>query len=63
MQISANNLLQAAQQALAAKPTPQPPAPQSFEPMSFAPDASAPEPQASAQGTFQRPGSQVDIRI
>jgi hypothetical protein len=64
MQISANNLLQAAQQALSAKPAAvqRQPAAQSFEPMNFAPEtseASTPAP----QGAYQRPGSQVDIRI
>ena len=65
MQISANNLLQAAQQAFAAKPAVAR-QPQSFEPMSFAPDtksAAEPPAQSIAPGTFQRPGSQVDIRV
>jgi hypothetical protein len=66
MQISANNLLQAAQQAFSAKPaaSPRQPAAQSFEPMNFAPETSEPSTAASAtQGVYQRPGSQVDIRI
>jgi hypothetical protein len=66
MQISANNLLQAAQQALSAKPAPAPaprqPAAPSFEPMSFSSEPS--EASATApQGAYQRPGSQVDIKI
>jgi hypothetical protein len=70
MQISANNLLQAAQQALSTKPAARAPAAQPFEPMDFAPEATeapaASGPAASAgpaQAAYQRPGSQVDIKI
>jgi hypothetical protein len=64
MQISANNLLQAAQQAFSAKPAARQPAAQPFEPTSFAPEA---EPAQStpnaAPAASLRPGSQIDIRV
>jgi hypothetical protein len=66
MQISANNLLQAAQQALSAKPAARQPAAQPFEPTSFAPETETPpaqSAQSAAPGGFRPPGSQVDIRI
>jgi hypothetical protein len=59
MQISANNILLAAQQALTARPaTPNAFAAQPFEPADFAVKA-----EARAQTAPQRPGSQIDIRI
>jgi hypothetical protein len=61
MQISANNLLQAAQQAFA-KPAPRQPAAQPFEPENFAPETSEATATAS-QGAYQRPGSQIDIKV
>jgi hypothetical protein len=65
MQISATNLLQVAQQALAAKPAaPQQPATQTFEPMSFAPETASEAPAASATpARIVPPGSRVDIRV
>jgi hypothetical protein len=67
MQISANNLLQAAQQALSAKPAARQPAPQPFEPINFAPETTESPavlaPTNTAQVAFQRPGSQVDIKV
>jgi hypothetical protein len=65
MQISANNLLQAAQQALSVKPAARQPA-QPFAPASFAPEAETPPAQSApnaAPGGFRPPGSKVDIRI
>jgi hypothetical protein len=63
MQISANNLLIAGQQARAAQPA-KPPA-QAFEPLplkKIAPDAPAvAAPQTGSPA--QRPGSQLDIRV
>ncbi|MGA9794966.1 MAG: hypothetical protein WBQ17_05450 [Rhizomicrobium sp.] len=61
MQISANNLLQAAQQAFAPKPATRPPAAQAFEPLDFTPTQKPAAP--PSQNGFQRPGSQVDIRV
>jgi hypothetical protein len=66
MQISANNLLQAAQQALSARPAAKQPAAQPFEPANFAPDTETPSAQPAqntAPGAIRPPGSQVDIRI
>jgi hypothetical protein len=57
MQISANNLLIASQQARAAQP-----AKETFEPLPLrqtAPDA----PVAQAQSPAPRPGSKLDIRV
>jgi hypothetical protein len=63
MQISATNLLQVAQQALAAKPVaPQQPATQTFEPMSFAPETASEAP-AATPARIVPPGSQLDIRV
>ena len=62
MQISANNLMIAGQQARAAQPA-KPPA-QAFEPLPLrqtAPDAPAAAPQTGSPA--QRPGSQLDIRV
>jgi hypothetical protein len=62
MQISANTLLQVAQQALAAKPSAVK-QPATFEPMNFAPEAPKPSSPAETPARPLPPGSQVDIRV
>jgi hypothetical protein len=60
MQISAHNMLLAAQQARSAQPA-KPAPPQAFEPLPLKQTAA---PAAQQTGTpAQRPGSQLDIRV
>ncbi|HEX3674544.1 MAG TPA: hypothetical protein VHU87_09750 [Rhizomicrobium sp.] len=61
MQIGANSLLIAAQQARTA-PQPAKPAAASFEPLPLKQTAQAPA-QTSQPATPMRPGSQLDIRV